>query len=61
MAARAAGEGRSLQEYMLALVSDTAAKPSMTTLIEDIRAGKRIAGVEVDTAELLAHRDADRA
>lgn len=60
LAARAAADGRSLQEFMLALVSDTAAKPSTKLLLEQIRASKQVGGITLDAEEILAHRDADR-
>jgi plasmid stability protein len=60
LASRAAAEGRSLQEFMLALLSETASKPAMATLLERVRANKREAGITLSTGEILAHRDADR-
>ena len=60
LAARAAGEGKSLQEFMLALAVQTAAKPSMESLMARVRARKAVSGVELDTDELLEHLDADR-
>jgi plasmid stability protein len=60
LAARASAQGKSLQEYMLGLVTDTTSKPSIETLLERLRARKAVSGVELDTDELLGHLDADR-
>ena len=60
LAARAAREGKSLQEYLRTLLLDTVAKPAVADVLA--RARRRVAatGVEVDAEEILAARDADR-
>lgn len=60
LAARAAREGKSLQEYLRGLLLETVAKPSVADVIA--RARRRVAatGVEVDAQTILAARDAER-
>ena len=60
LAARAAREGKSLQEYLRGLLLETVAKPSVADVIA--RARRRVAatGVEVDAQTILDARDADR-
>ena len=60
LAARAAREGKSLQEYLRGLLLETVAKPSVADVIA--RARRRVAatGVEVDAQTILEARDADR-
>jgi plasmid stability protein len=60
LAARAARSGRSLQEYLLAMLSDSVAHP----LVEDViaRARERVTttGARLDVESILAARDSDR-
>jgi antitoxin FitA len=60
LAARAAREGKSLQEYLRGLLLETVAKPSVADVLA--RARRRVAatGVEVDAQTILEARDADR-
>jgi plasmid stability protein len=60
LAARAAREGKSLQEYLRGLLLETVAKPSVADVIA--RARRRVAatGVEVDAQTILDARDAER-
>ncbi len=60
LAARAAREGKSLQEYLRGLLLETVAKPSVADVLA--RARRRVAatGVEVDAQTILDARDADR-
>jgi antitoxin FitA len=60
LAARAAREGKSLQEYLRGLLLETVAKPSVADVLA--RARRRVAatGVEVDAQTIVEARDADR-
>lgn len=60
LAARAALSGRSLQEYMLAETIRLASKPSVPSLVEQVRARKRRSSTTLSRADLLDARDADR-
>lgn len=56
----AARSGRSLQEYLRAMLIDTASRPSVDDVLARARARVAAAGTRVDAAEILAARDADR-
>ena len=60
LAARAAREGRSLQEYLRGLLIKTAATPSVGEVIARARAQAVSSGVQLDAATILAAKDADR-
>ena len=60
LAARAARSGRSLQEYLRAMLVDTAARPPASDVIARARARVAATGSRVDAASILAARDADR-
>lgn len=61
LAARAAGSGRSLQEYLRAQLIELADRPDQRQLVGRIRERKRHTGTHLETEQILAHRDADRA
>ena len=60
LAARAARAGRSLQEHLLAALIELAGRPDVATLVERIRARKKITGSALPADRILAHRDGDR-
>jgi antitoxin FitA len=60
LAARAARSGRSLQEYLRAMLVDAAARPPVEDVIARARARVDATGARVDAAAILAARDADR-
>ena len=60
LASRAALEGKSMQKYLLALLEQTVARPSMEVLMRRIRAQKRAAGTRVSVADILEARDSGR-
>ena len=60
LAAKAAEQRQSMQEYLRGELERLAATPSVSTLLEEIRRRKEAAGTRVSTAEILAARDADR-
>jgi len=61
LAARAAKEGRSLQEYLLRELIDLASRPVPEDFIDDVqrRASAR-SHAKLTTEQILADRDADR-
>lgn len=60
LAARAARAGKSLQEYLLGMLVDTAARPPVDDVIARARARVTATGVKVTAESILAARDADR-
>lgn len=60
LALRAARSGRSLQEYLLAQVTEMAAKPPLEDVIARARARVAQTGSRVTVEDILAARDADR-
>jgi plasmid stability protein len=60
LAARAARVGKSLQEYLLGMLVDTAARPPVDDVIARARARVTTTGVKVTAESILAARDADR-
>jgi antitoxin FitA len=60
LAARAAREGKSLQEYLRGLLLETVAKPSVADVIARARRRVVATGVEVDAQTILDARDAER-
>ena len=60
LASRAALEGKSLQKYLLALLEQTVARPSMAALMREIRERKRAMGTRVSVEAILEARDSGR-
>jgi plasmid stability protein len=60
LAARAAGSGQSLQEYLRGLLVATAEKPTARDVIARARTRVNATGSRVDAAAILAAKDADR-
>lgn len=60
LAARAARSGRSLQEYLRAMLVDTAARPPVQDVVARARARVAVTGSRVDAASILTARDDDR-
>ena len=60
LAARAARSGKSLQEYLRGYLVDAVAKPAVDDVIARARSRVETTGARVDTAEILAARDAER-
>jgi plasmid stability protein len=60
LAARAARQGQSLQEYMLGEVTRLAAKPSVAELMAEVRERKRVTRRVIGRKAILADRNADR-
>lgn len=60
LAARAARQGQSLQEYLHGELVRLAARPSIGQLVDRIEARKAATGTRIDAATILAARDAER-
>ena len=60
LAARAALQGKSMQEYLRAELERLAARPPVERVLERIRERKTMAGTRLSPEEILTHRDADR-
>lgn len=60
LAARAARAGMSLQEYVRALLVESASRPAVADVIARARERVVVTGVLVDAGTILAERDADR-
>jgi antitoxin FitA len=61
LAARAAREGKSLQEYLRGMLIDSVARPSVSDVIARARARVQATGVRANAESILAARDEDRA
>jgi plasmid stability protein len=60
LAARAAQNGQSLQEYLLREFISLAELPTVDEVLERARARAKALGTLISAEEILAHRDADR-
>jgi antitoxin FitA len=60
LAARAGRSGRSLQEFLLRQLIETASRPPVDEVIARARDRVAATGTELDVSEILADRDADR-
>ncbi len=60
LAARAALQGKSMQEFLRAELERLAARPPVEKVLERIRERKAMAGTRLSSEEILVQRDADR-
>lgn len=60
LAARAALQGKSMQEYLRAELERLAARPTVEAWIEQVRRKKRASQTRLSAAQILKARDADR-
>jgi plasmid stability protein len=60
LAARAALQGKSMQEYLRSELERLAARPSVDAWLEQVRKRKRASRTRVPSAGILKERDADR-
>jgi plasmid stability protein len=60
LAARAALQGRSMQEYLRAELVRLASRPSVDTWLEQVRKRKRASQTRVPLGRIIKERDADR-
>jgi plasmid stability protein len=60
LAARAASQGKSMQEYLRAELERLAARPSVDVWLEQVRKRKRASQTRLASGQILKERDADR-
>jgi antitoxin FitA len=60
LAARAALQGKSMQEFLRAELERLAARPSHTAWLQQVRKRKRATQNTVSSKQILEHRNADR-
>ena len=60
LAARAARQGRSLQEFLLRQLADLTARPPIEDVIARARNRVRATGTSISASDIIAARDADR-
>jgi plasmid stability protein len=60
LAARAALQGKSMQEFLRAELGRLAARPSLDVWLQQVRKRKRATQTRVSARQILEHRDADR-
>lgn len=60
LAARAALQGKSMQEYLRAELERMAARPPVETWLDLVRRRKRASQSRVSAGQILRERDADR-
>ena len=60
LAARAALEGKSMQEYLRAELERMAARPSVDAWLEQVRKRKRASQKRISVTRIFKERDADR-
>jgi antitoxin FitA len=60
LAARAALQGKSMQEYLRAELERLASRPSMSAWLQQVRTRKRATQTKISAEQILRDRDADR-
>jgi plasmid stability protein len=60
LAARAASQGKSMQEFLRGELERLAARPSIDAWLRQVRARKQVTQTRLSSARILASRDADR-
>lgn len=60
LAARAASQGRSMQEYLRGELVRLASRPTVKAWVEQVRRRKRATLTRVASEQILQHRDSDR-
>jgi len=60
LAARAALQGKSMQEFLRAELERLAARPSLDVWLQQVRKRKQATQTRVSARQILEHRDADR-
>ncbi|HKY16994.1 MAG TPA: hypothetical protein VJM33_18855 [Microthrixaceae bacterium] len=60
LAGRAAAQGKSLQEYLRALLVDEASQPTLAEVVSRARDRANRIGAELSAEAIVAARDADR-
>ena len=60
LAARAARQRKSMQEYLRAELERIASRPSIDAWLQSVRDRKEAAGTRLRTSKIISARDADR-
>ena len=60
LAARAAWEGKSMQEYLRAELERLASRPSMDAWLQRVRKRKALTQTHLSAKEIVGHRNSDR-
>ena len=60
LAARAALQGKSMQEYLRGELDRLASRPSIEDWLSEVRRRKKASGTRLSPALILEHRDAER-
>lgn len=60
LAARAALQGKSMQEYLRGELARLAARPSIDAWLKQVRGRKRASDTRIEARQILESRDADR-
>ncbi len=60
LAARAALQGKSMQEFLCAELVRLASRPSIDTWLKQVRRRKRAAGSQISPEQILKSRDMDK-
>jgi plasmid stability protein len=60
LAARAASQGSSMQEYLRGELTRLASRPTVKAWVAQVRSRKRAALARIASAEILKHRNADK-
>ena len=60
LAARAASQGRSMQEFLRAALERLASRPTVDAWVQQVRSRKRASQTRITSEEVLKSRDSDR-
>ena len=60
LAARAAAQGRSMQEFLRAALERLASRPTVEAWLQQVRRRKRATQSRITSEQILKNRDADR-
>ena len=60
LAARAASQGKSMQEFLRAALERLASRPTVDAWLEQVRRRKRSTETRIGSQQIIKNRDADR-
>jgi plasmid stability protein len=60
LAARAASQGRSMQEFLRAALERLASRPTVDAWVQQVRSRKRASETRITSEQILKSRDSDR-
>jgi antitoxin FitA len=60
LAARAASQGKSMQEFLRAALERLASRPTVDAWLEQVRRRKRSTETRIGSEQIIKNRDADR-